>query len=45
MTGGTTLIRNAKVVVAWDEAARRHVYLRGGDVAFAGGTLWHVGPR
>ena len=44
ITGGTTLIRNAEVVVAWDEAARRHVYLRGGDVAFAGGALLHVGP-
>lgn len=44
MTGGTTLIRNAEVVVAWDGAARRHVYLRGGDVAFAGGALLHVGP-
>ncbi|WP_114375499.1 amidohydrolase family protein [Elioraea thermophila] len=40
---GTTLIRNAEVVVAWDAAARRHVYLDGGDVAFADGTLRHVG--
>ncbi|SUE42987.1 amidohydrolase family protein [Roseomonas gilardii] len=38
-----TLIRNADVVVAWDEAARTHAYLTGGDVAFEGGALRFVG--
>lgn len=40
-----TVIRNADVVVAWDTAASRHVYLHGADVAFEGGTLRYVGPR
>lgn len=40
---GTTLIRNAEVVVAWDAAAQRHVYLDRADVAFADGLLRHVG--
>jgi len=40
---GTTLIRNAEVVVAWDVAAQRHVYLRQGDVAFADGRIVHLG--
>ena len=40
-----TVIRNADVVVAWDAAASRHVYLHGADVAFEGGTLRYVGPR
>ena len=38
-----TLIRNADVVVAWDEAAKTHAYLTGGDVAFEGGALRFVG--
>jgi 5-methylthioadenosine/S-adenosylhomocysteine deaminase len=39
----TTVIRNAEWVVAWDEAAGRHVYRRGVDIAFAGDTIAHVG--
>ncbi|MCI0546327.1 MAG: amidohydrolase family protein [Candidatus Rokubacteria bacterium] len=39
----STCIRNADWVVAWDSAAGRHAYLRGGDVAFAGGALTFVG--
>lgn len=38
-----TLIRNADVVLAWDEAAKTHAYLTGGDVAFEGGALRFVG--
>jgi cytosine/adenosine deaminase-related metal-dependent hydrolase len=41
----TTCIRNADCVVAWDEANRRHAYLMGGDVAFAGDTILYVGRR
>ncbi|MEJ0019192.1 MAG: amidohydrolase family protein [Acetobacteraceae bacterium] len=39
----TTCIRNAACIVAWDAANRRHAYLMGGDVAFAGDTLCFVG--
>ena len=41
----TTCIRNAACIVAWDAANRRHAYLMGGDVAFAGDTLTYVGKR
>lgn len=37
----TTVIRNCDWIVAWD--GDRHVYRRGGDIAFAGGRLLHVG--
>jgi 5-methylthioadenosine/S-adenosylhomocysteine deaminase len=40
---GTVCIRHADWVVAWDAANRRHAYLRGGDVAFAGNTITFVG--
>ena len=30
-----TVIKNADLVVAWDESEKRHAYLPGGDVAFA----------
>ena len=39
----TTCIRNAACIVFWDAANRRHAYLMGGDVAFAGDTLSFVG--
>ncbi len=39
----TTVIRNAELVVAWDAAARQHVYLPDADVAFEGGALTFVG--
>jgi 5-methylthioadenosine/S-adenosylhomocysteine deaminase len=39
----TVCIRNADWVVAWDPSTRRHAYLQGGDVAFAGDTLTFVG--
>lgn len=39
----TTIIRNADWVVAWDKAARRHRYLRGADIGFAGDRISHVG--
>jgi 5-methylthioadenosine/S-adenosylhomocysteine deaminase len=39
----TTVIRNADWVVAWDEAAGRHVYRRGIDIAFADGSITFVG--
>lgn len=37
----TTVIRDCDWIIAWDGA--RHVYRRGGDVAFSGGALVHVG--
>jgi cytosine/adenosine deaminase-related metal-dependent hydrolase len=40
----TTCIRNADWVVAWDEGAARHGFLRGADVAFLGEEIVHVGP-
>lgn len=40
----TTLIRKAAWVVAWDEAAGKHVYLNDADVAFEGNRIIHVGP-
>ncbi len=38
-----TVIRNAAWIVAYDEAAQSHVYLKGGDVAYDGGKLIQVG--
>ena len=38
-----TLIRNADMVVAWDAAAKSHVYMPDADVAFDGGVLRFVG--
>jgi 5-methylthioadenosine/S-adenosylhomocysteine deaminase len=39
----TTVIRNADWVIAWDEAAERHVYRRGVDVVFADDRISFVG--
>lgn len=39
----TTVIRDAEWIIAWD--GKRQVYRRGGDVAFRGDTLVHVGGR
>ena len=39
----TTVIRNADWVVAWDEAAGRHVYRRNIDIAFTGDLVGFVG--
>jgi 5-methylthioadenosine/S-adenosylhomocysteine deaminase len=38
-----TVIRNADWIVAYDEARASHVYMKGGDVAFDGSKLVHVG--
>lgn len=38
-----TVIRNADLVLAWDAAAKQHVYLPGADVAFEDGRLSFVG--
>ena len=38
-----TVIRNADWAIAWDEAAKCHLYRRGIDVAFDGNTIVHVG--
>ncbi len=38
-----TCIKGADWVVAWNEAERRHHYLRDADVAFEQGALTHVG--
>ena len=41
----TTCIRNASWVVAWDESAGEHRYLRDGDVVFSGDTIDFVGKN
>ena len=38
-----TLIQNADWIIAWDETAKSHGYLRNADVAFKGDTIIHVG--
>ncbi|SDB06767.1 amidohydrolase family protein [Belnapia rosea] len=38
-----TLIRNADIVLAWDEATKQHVYMPNGDVAYEDGKLLFVG--
>ena len=43
LTGAATVIRNADMVVAWDAAAKSHVYMPDADVAFEGGVLRFVG--
>lgn len=45
MTTGTTVIRNASWIIAWDEAKQRHHYLQDADVAFAGDKIISVGGR
>ena len=39
----TTLIRNASFVVAWDAAAKAHVYMPDADVAYEDGVIRFVG--
>lgn len=39
----TTVIKDADWLVAWDEAALRHVYRRGVDLAFAEDRIVFVG--
>ncbi|NBS44766.1 MAG: N-ethylammeline chlorohydrolase, partial [Acetobacteraceae bacterium] len=39
----TTLIRNAELIVAWDESEKSHTYLPDADMAFTDGTLSFVG--
>src|SRR5438552_11616966 len=39
----TTVIKNAAWVVAWDATARRHVYRRGVDLAFADDRISFLG--
>ena len=38
-----TCLRNVEWIIGWDAVAHTHVYLRDGDVAWAGGRLIHVG--
>lgn len=40
-----SVVRDLDWIVAWDAAADRHVYLRGGDLAFADGVLQAIGGR
>lgn len=40
-----TVIRDAAWIVAWNEAAGRHEYIRGGDVAFRDDRILQVGGR
>jgi cytosine/adenosine deaminase-related metal-dependent hydrolase len=39
------VVRNAAWLIAWDEVAGRHVYERGGDMAFEGNRILQVGGR
>ena len=39
----TTRFRNCDWIVAWDEAARSHVYLRNADFVIRGADIVHVG--
>jgi len=41
----TTVFRNLDWIVGWDADAREHIYLNGGDLAFKGNALVHVGGR
>lgn len=41
--GGVTVFRNCDWLVAWDQAAKSHVYLRRADFAFCGRDIVHVG--
>lgn len=41
--GPVSVVRGADYIVAWDEAAGRHVYRPGGDLAFADGVILQVG--
>ena len=42
---GTTLIRNADWIVAYDRRRDAHAYLRNADVAFRNDTIVHVGKN
>ena len=42
---GTTCIRNADWVVAFDQQADQHIYLRNADVAFSDGRILYAGRR
>lgn len=41
--GGTTRIRSAKWVIAWDEVTGDHRYLKDADVIFSGSEIVHIG--
>lgn len=41
---GTTCIRRAAWVIAWDREREKHVYRRDTDVAFDGDTIIYLGP-
>lgn len=43
MTGTTTHISNADWIVAWNETAERHEYLRHCDLVFSGNTITFIG--
>ncbi len=45
MADKTTIIRGADWIVAWNAAGKRHEYRRGGDVAWRGRDLIHVGGK
>lgn len=41
---GVTLVKNARWLVAWDEASGSHVYRKDAELAFEDGAIIHVGP-
>ncbi len=45
LSGAATCIRDASWIIGWDETAHSHIYLRDGDVAWAGDRLIQVGGR
>lgn len=45
MNQQVTVIRSAAWVVAWDQVAAQHVYLRDADVAFSPSGIMHLGSR
>ncbi len=44
MAAKITRISGLDLIVAWNEADQRHVYLEDGDLVFAGNEFVHVGP-
>jgi cytosine/adenosine deaminase-related metal-dependent hydrolase len=44
MTQTTTVIRNSRWLIAWDEAEKQHVFRPGTDLAFRGNEIIHCGP-
>ena len=44
MTDKTTVIRDARWLIAWEEAEKQHVFRPNADLAFRGNEIIHCGP-